>query len=149
MRAKEIFCLPDDQLVGLLKKGEIKAFEGIYKRYSTSLYSLAYNLFRNREVCEELVQDLFVHLWTRRTSLHIVTLKPYLCRAIRNRALSAIRSGKAQPDPHVMKTLAQKYCPEEALVEKDINRLLEERLRSEEHTSELQSLMRRSYDVFC
>src|SRR3546814_5584794 len=107
MRAKEIFCLPDDQLVGLLKKGEIKAFEGIYKRYSTSLYSLAYNLFRNREVCEELVQDLFVHLWPRRTSLHIVTLKPYLCRQRRTQSLSAIRPGKTKPTPPVIQTLAQ------------------------------------------
>lgn len=128
MRAKEIFCLPDDQLLDLLQKGELRAFEEIYDRYSTGLYFLAYNLFRNREVCEELVQDLFVHLWTKRSSLRIITLKPYLYRAIRNRALTAIRSGKAQPDPLVLEALAQRYCPEAAVIEKDINRLLDESL---------------------
>lgn len=125
MQGKEILLLPDEKLLEMMQGGDLRAFEGIYNRYSEPLYFSAYNLFRNKEVCEDLVQDLFVHLWERRASLKIKSLKPYLYRAIRNRVLMVIRTGRAQPDPLVLKELAQRYCPDSDMAEKDINRFLE------------------------
>lgn len=120
---------PEEELLERLQKGDHAAFERIYYHYSSQLYLSAYNLFRDKQICEDLVQDLFVHIWQKRKSLRIGSLKPYLYKSIRNRVLMVIRSGKAQPDPAVLKHLARTFLPDDALAEKEINLILDESVR--------------------
>lgn len=82
--------ISDSELLNLLKQeGDTFAFEEIYNRYWDKLYGAAYKRIRSNEIAEELVQDLFTDMWTRRKTLIINTLLPiYLLTAIRYRVIN-------------------------------------------------------------
>ncbi|HEV7350323.1 RNA polymerase sigma-70 factor [Telluribacter sp.] len=82
----------DEQLVTLLGEGRIKAFEEIYRRYWYKLYGIAYHKTGIREEAEELVQEVFLKLWNRRTEVAIRHLGMYLTFAVRNQVYDYIKS---------------------------------------------------------
>lgn len=50
-------------LIKLLKKGNIHAFNEIYKIYSNQIYFFSVKLLHNPQIAEEIVQDVFLKLW--------------------------------------------------------------------------------------
>ena len=77
--------LPEENLLVLLKVGDVPAFEELYNRYWSKLYSAAYNRVRSREVAEEIVQDFFTSVWTNKAKLEIKgSFTAYTYTAIRN-----------------------------------------------------------------
>ena len=84
--------LEDEQLVLLLQEGKIHAFEEIYRRYWCKLFGIAYHQTGVREEAEELVQELFLSLWNRRSDVIIRHLDLYLTLAIKNKAYDFIKS---------------------------------------------------------
>ena len=67
-----------------LQNGDQEAFESLYQRYWRKLYLLAYQKLRNRDLAEELVQELFMSLWMKREHLQIRTsVGAYLGMAVR------------------------------------------------------------------
>lgn len=74
-------------------------FAQIYHSYWSVLYSYAYNILRDKAVCEEIVQETFFSLWTRRKHLQIThSLKSYLITAVKFQTLNYIRSEKVRRD---------------------------------------------------
>ena len=68
------------------------AFAELHRRYSSRLYALAVRKTGNSEVSEDLVQDLFVHLWLQRAGITIEkALSLYLFSALKNRIISHLR----------------------------------------------------------
>lgn len=82
---------PDAALLTALPAGEEGAFEEIYKRYCYRLFTVAYRKLKSREVAEELVQDLFTGLWSKRASHQIQQLDHYLFAALRYRIINYIK----------------------------------------------------------
>ncbi len=71
--------LTDIDLVKRLQENEEQALTIIYKRYWEIMYLAAYNLVKDRSVCEDIVQEVFISLWQRREKLQIKSsLKSYL-----------------------------------------------------------------------
>lgn len=69
----------DDNLVQLLQKGNVAAFDSLFKVYSTKLYSFALKYFKNETEAEELVQEVFVKVWENRQTLKSeLSFKSYL-----------------------------------------------------------------------
>lgn len=68
----------DDFLLGLLQKNSEEAFTEIYNRYWEKLFAIAYHHSHNKQLSEEVTQDVFMSLWDRRNSLEIKELKAYL-----------------------------------------------------------------------
>lgn len=69
----------DVHLLDQLRKGDEKALEELYERYWEQLFISAYNLVKNREICEDILQEIFIDLWNKRERLEIrVSLKSYL-----------------------------------------------------------------------
>jgi RNA polymerase sigma-70 factor (family 1) len=122
--------LCDSELLELMKQGDHKAFELIYNRYAARLYCSAYNLLRDKTICEDLVQELFVSLWIKRNHLKINTLKSYLYAAIRNSVLMVVRSGRGHLDLSLAKELAQTYTTDHQVIEKEITSLLNQSIAS-------------------
>jgi RNA polymerase sigma-70 factor (ECF subfamily) len=73
----------DAELVSLLRNGDKRAFEAIYRRYAAELYRYARKNVPVPEDCEEMVQDVFVSLWIRHESLEIQSLRHYLFKSVR------------------------------------------------------------------
>lgn len=120
-----IKILPDSELLDLLRQDDRKAFELVYERYAAKLYYSAYRLFHDRDVCEDLVQELFIDLWVKRNQLSILSLESYLKVAIRNRVIYYIRTKKATLDLDAVQHLTDKYAADSSLFQQDITRLLE------------------------
>jgi RNA polymerase sigma-70 factor (ECF subfamily) len=53
----------DYELVERLQKGEVEAFDLIYKKYSCKLYVFGLKYLRSADEAEELVQSVFLKLW--------------------------------------------------------------------------------------
>lgn len=70
-------------LFDLLKQGDETAFEKIYKRYWAELYNAAYKRLPEKEKCQDLIQNIFADLWTRRATLQIENPTAYLHTAVR------------------------------------------------------------------
>ena len=75
-----------------IRSGNEAAFEALFRTFAPGLCAVAARYVQSRAVAEELVQDLFFDLWTRRADLVIQgTIGGYLATAIRNRALNHLK----------------------------------------------------------
>lgn len=82
----------DAELVALLSKGDRKAFEAIYKRYASALYRFAFSRLGDKEDTEELVQDIFVWIWSKHKTLgHVTILRSYLYHMLRYKMVNYFR----------------------------------------------------------
>ena len=86
------FLPSDAQLVSNLANGDRKAFRDLYERYQEEMYRLALRKTHEKEVAEEIVQDVFVNLWENRHQAEIGLIRNYLLRSVRNRVLDYIRA---------------------------------------------------------
>lgn len=80
------------RLIALLRSGDAESFERVYRAYAAALCQLADSYVRSRDTAADLVQELFVWLWTNRHDFRPEHgLRAYLFGAVRNRALNALR----------------------------------------------------------
>ena len=56
-----------------LKQGDELALDYIYKVYSEQLFISAYNMLKNKELCEDIIQDVFISIWNKREKIQIKT----------------------------------------------------------------------------
>ncbi|MFD2916216.1 RNA polymerase sigma factor [Psychroserpens luteus] len=52
-----------DLLVSNFQKKDEKAFEKLYNMYSNSMHGVIYNIVRDHEIAEEVMQDVFIKAW--------------------------------------------------------------------------------------
>jgi len=82
--------LSDHELTALLKAEDGLAFTEIYRRYSEKLLIMGYSYSKDRELAEEIVQEVFVGLWERRSLLSVEKLQAYLATSIKFSVFKAI-----------------------------------------------------------
>ncbi|MCX6320827.1 MAG: RNA polymerase sigma-70 factor [Bacteroidia bacterium] len=77
--------LSNQQLINGIQKGDIAAFEELYRQYYIFLCLIAEHIVRNHSDAEEIVSDVFVRLWNIREKIDITTsIKGYLIKAVHN-----------------------------------------------------------------
>ncbi|MBD0777565.1 RNA polymerase sigma-70 factor [Maribacter sp. ANRC-HE7] len=86
--------LNDSDLLELIMLDDVSAFEEIYERYSKSMFLFAMNIFKKKEVCEDIVQNVFIDFWTKRKKAKVKQLKPYLFQAVKYQVFNHIRNRK-------------------------------------------------------
>lgn len=68
--------------------GDAVAFEALFRRYHIELLERAQRMLGSRALAEDVVQDVFLAIWTARERLRVTTsLGAYLHRSVRNAAL--------------------------------------------------------------
>lgn len=67
MKLKGIHCLPD--AIAALRAGDITAFEKIYNFFEPRLFAFAMHLVGHKEEAEEIIQEVFLKIWERRSQL--------------------------------------------------------------------------------
>lgn len=85
----------DSNLVKLLKEGSEEAFASIYDQYWDKLYFIAYQKVKSQYIAEEIVQEVFLTLWRKRTELNIESLSKYLAAMVRYAIYRHIMSEKS------------------------------------------------------
>jgi len=69
----------DYELVAKLQKGDLEAFDQIFKKYGDRLFGFALKYLKSKEDTEGLVQDVFLKIWENRANLKKESsLKSYL-----------------------------------------------------------------------
>ena len=80
-----------------IKKGNIKAFEKLFKELYAPLCGFAQKFIDDKNKAEELVQDIFYNLWKNRVNLDIkISLKSYLYKSVQNNCLLIIQHKKVE-----------------------------------------------------
>jgi len=80
--------LNDFLVLNKIKKGDIKAFEKVFKLYYSPLCLYAASLTGRMDAAEEIVQELFYVFWKEKENIQLLhSLKSYLYTSVRNRSL--------------------------------------------------------------
>lgn len=89
----------EKELIFLLSNGNEKALKHIYQKFWQPLFLSAYNVLKDKEVCEDIIQEIFIQLWLKREKLHLInSLSAYLFTATRYQVFHKIRksTGRAE-----------------------------------------------------
>lgn len=82
----------EQDLLSQLKSGNEQAFHKIYKLYSASLYSSLLSLVKSHREVQEILQDVFLKIWTNRQSIDIEkSFRSYLFKIAENKAYDFFR----------------------------------------------------------
>ena len=117
----------ESELLHALHSGSEEAFTEIYEHYWLKLLALAYSHTNDKQDAEEIVQDVFVSIWRRRTTFKINSLSRYFAIAIK---FSVFKFKQRQARKRV---LEQENCQQEELSDDDQRmeaRFLEEYFRA-------------------
>jgi RNA polymerase sigma-70 factor (ECF subfamily) len=117
--------LDDKELLELLRENNTHALAAIYDRYWSKLYLQAYNVVRDRHVSEDIVQEIIVQLWIKRSAIQIKCLDAYLYTAVRYQVFKVIRSYKVIES---LKTedISSVNDTDQTLMKKDMQKRLDE-----------------------
>ena len=79
-------------LIGRLKVGDETAFEAIYNRYQQKVRAYAYVITHSEFRAEEMVQEIFMKLWTSRSNLSPeLSFEHYLFKMTQNMAFDYLK----------------------------------------------------------
>ena len=80
------------ELVKLLKKGDMLAFDAIYEQYAKRLYGFVLRYIKQEADAEEIVQDVFFKIWKARSTLSIYSsFEAFLFTVAYNSTISLLR----------------------------------------------------------
>lgn len=89
----------EPQLILLLKNNSYKAFDRIYHMYAKRLYAYSLQFTKSQEESEEIVQDVFMRLWTNRAKIRQEdTLRSLLFIMTKHYLINAFRTKINQPE---------------------------------------------------
>lgn len=87
----------DERLLSRVKTGDTRAFEELYRRYSSRIFSLTLRMVRNRADAEDLLQEIFLHAYDKLPSFEgRSAFGTWLHRLAINRCLDHLRSRAAR-----------------------------------------------------
>lgn len=80
-----------------IAKGDIVAFEKLYKNYHHRLFVYARKFIYDEEIIRDILQEFFIDFWEKREKLDIKNSpESYLFRALHNRCIDYIRKTTIQ-----------------------------------------------------
>ncbi|GGC40306.1 RNA polymerase sigma-70 factor [Parapedobacter defluvii] len=87
----------DGMLLHRLRAGEIGAFTELYNRYWEALYRSSLKRIANADDAKDLIQDLFVTIWTRKDQLpQAIDWEDYLYAALRYKVINYIQADEVR-----------------------------------------------------
>ena len=90
MQKKKQIC--DFELISRIKEGDESAFRIVFDLYSSKLYAFSYRFLKEKEPCQEVVQEVFLNLWLNRAKLDTqYPIAPYLYTITRRLTLNVLR----------------------------------------------------------
>jgi RNA polymerase sigma-70 factor (ECF subfamily) len=117
----------EQSLVCDIRNGKAKAFELLFKKYCQSLIYFSRRYVFDKQIAENIVQDVFAGIWQKRQHLDpSQSIKAYLFAAVKNESFKHLRhlDVEAKSYDRVVKLVNIERTPEEILDEKELkNRL--------------------------
>ncbi len=83
----------DQILIAGIKKNDYTSYNQLFMRYYSRLCAYVFGIVQDESASEDVVQELFIRLWTHREKLTISeSISGYLYRASKNAALNYLRA---------------------------------------------------------
>lgn len=99
----------DNNLIELIINGDKRAFDEVFLKHFKSLHAYAFTMIKEKDDAEEIVQNVFVRVWTKRTQLKSDGfLKSFLYRSVHNESLNYLKHQKVRSNFNVHYTDAVK-----------------------------------------
>ena len=142
--------LPHDcsehSIVDEIRNGNRESFERLFRTRCEELCRFALNFVDHLRIAEDLVQDVFLDLWTERRDLEVEqSLKAYLYGMVRHRALTHLRRNQTR-DKWMQNGGLQEVSPRLMADRSGVG--LEEKERKQEAKRAIESLSERQYQIF-
>ncbi|MFT3932556.1 MAG: RNA polymerase sigma-70 factor [Chitinophagaceae bacterium] len=114
----------NDHLLKLVALGDEKAFRLLFNQYWDNIYAVAFRFIKSRVIAEEIVQDVFVKLWTNKEKLDsIENFDNYIFIIARNHIYNHLRQSPLQIAP-MAEVADVSSNPETDLYYKETNSIL-------------------------
>ena len=76
---------------------DYQSYNDLFNELYEPLCNYAYSVLKNFDASEDVVQEVFVHLWTNRKRIEIKSnLRNYLFSSVRNKAIEKLRRQKLE-----------------------------------------------------
>lgn len=84
--------ISNTELIKRLKEGDIKAFDEIYRSYCNRLFGFVLNIIKQESDAEEIVQEVFVRIWSSRNKIdEFASFDSFLFTIAYNNTMSLLR----------------------------------------------------------
>ncbi len=82
----------ESQWVKKILEGDAQSFESLFNAYCQKLINFSRRYVIDKQIAENIVQDVFVNVWTNRSNLdHSRSIKTYLFTAVKNNSFKYLR----------------------------------------------------------
>ena len=113
------------ELLRQLIEGDAHAFKEIYELYQDKIFAFAYKLTKQKELANDMVQEVFIKLWEKRDQVKSdLNFGAYLKKMTQNHIFNYLK--KASLDREVQQTIKEKLL---ALQNSNADELLEKELQ--------------------
>ncbi len=86
--------LSDEELWRNVTNGDDRSVALLYHRHWLKMYKAALYFLKDKEAAEEVVQEVFVLIWSKRNSLNIKHFAAYLNAATRYEVFRKLKAAK-------------------------------------------------------
>lgn len=88
----------ENELVTLLKQRDQSAFAYLYDHYAGSLYSVIVNIVPDREIANDVLQEVFIKIWKQISTYDTIKgrLFTWMLNVARNASIDTVRSKNFQ-----------------------------------------------------
>lgn len=97
-------------LINRLRNGEESALTELYNKFWQSLFVSSYNVLKDRELCEDIIQDIFMNIWHNREKLEInISLKGYMYACARYQVFNQFKKNKDKIHVELFEDLDKRF----------------------------------------
>ncbi|RPH28265.1 MAG: sigma-70 family RNA polymerase sigma factor [Bacteroidales bacterium] len=87
--------LSDEELFNKLKSGDEYAFDVLFYRYYPQLCAIAKTHLKNKDLAEDIVQELFIEIYEKRATIGIlVSIKSYLYKSVFYKCMASLKRNR-------------------------------------------------------
>ena len=111
-------------LINRLRNGDESALTELYNKFWQSLFVSSYNILKDKELCEDIIQDIFMNIWHNREKLEInISLKGYMYACARYQVFNQFKKNKDKIHVELFEDLDKRFqysTPETQLMHEEL-----------------------------
>ncbi|OXA84175.1 RNA polymerase sigma factor [Flavobacterium hibernum] len=97
-------------LINRLRNGDESALTELYNKFWQSLFVSSYNVLKDKELCEDIIQDIFMNIWHNREKLEInISLKGYMYACARYQVFNQFKKNKDKIHVELFEDLDKRF----------------------------------------
>lgn len=132
---KQTLNIHDELLLNRISNGDESALTELYSLYWKPLFISSYNLLKNKEICEEIVQDVFIDFWNKKDAIEIkISLNSYLYACTRYKVFHQIKKQNTTTlPPELFESLEKRFqyaTPETLIMHQELVNKIDEIINS-------------------